>query len=71
MPAIAIEQMLIKKIGQLTAAKENIMIFDHFKEAYADFNEYNRKDRSSGDVLLVFGSFHTVSDALTLLNPKN
>ena len=41
---------------------DTIKTFSHFKQAYQDFSEYNEK--STKDVLLVFGSFHTVSDAL-------
>ncbi|MBE9526000.1 MAG: hypothetical protein IME94_03410, partial [Proteobacteria bacterium] len=71
MPAIGIKKILTKNMSQFNLNKDNIKTFAHFKEAYENFNEYNINNKSSKNILLVFGSFHTVSDALTFLNLNN
>lgn len=71
MPAFDIKQLLMKNHSQFKVSEDNIKTFSHFKEAYTNFNEYNSDNKHSKNILLVFGSFHTVSDALTFLNPTS
>ncbi len=71
MPAIGIKKILSENMSQFNLNKDNIKTFAHFKEAYENFNEYNIINKSSKNILLVFGSFHTVSDALNFLNLNN
>ncbi|MCU7837636.1 MAG: bifunctional folylpolyglutamate synthase/dihydrofolate synthase [gamma proteobacterium symbiont of Taylorina sp.] len=68
MPATDIKQILETQLNQLQMDDDNIKTFSYFNEAYEDFREYNGE--SSKQILLVFGSFHTVSDALIYFNKK-
>ncbi len=64
-----LSQQLSQQQSHPSAAnKKNINTFSHFGEAYKNFSEYNTAQ--SEEILLVFGSFHTITDALTVLKNK-
>ncbi len=77
MPADEIKQRLLQLLQQQSQQqshpsavnKKNINTFSHFGEAYKNFSEYNTAQ--SEEILLVFGSFHTITDALTVLKTKS
>jgi len=68
MPATGIKQILRQQSENFQIKNDNIKTFSHFNEAYLDFKAYN--SCHSKQILLVFGSFHTVSDALSSVEIK-
>jgi len=68
-PAKEIEQILHEQCHKNDLMDKNIQSFDSFAEAYQDYRRYNT---ATGNIekLLVFGSFYTVSDALSTLKPS-
>lgn len=69
MPAGNIKQLLQQLSSPAAANEKNINTFKHFSEAYKSFNEYNKSHPEA--ILLVFGSFLTITDALLFLKTNS
>ncbi len=68
MPAEEIGELLKNHVDLAEGVKSNISCFSTFEQAYNDYNS-KRLMFNSMDTLLVFGSFYTVTDAMSVLQP--